>query len=85
MSDPSQAISRRNILVAACVTALAFPFAAVGADLEGEYPSDPETALKRLLAGNARFVKDEPRMQHVGRQWLARLTKQQHPYDVTAA
>ncbi len=73
-------ISQRTILAAATATSLAFPVIAVSAEVESEYPTDPGVALKRLLAGSARFVKDEPRSQHVGRQWRARLTKQQHPY-----
>jgi carbonic anhydrase len=73
-------ISRRQALAAVGAMGLALPVPAFADDLSSEYPTDPDAALKRLLAGNARFVKDEPRMQHVGRQWRARLTKQQHPY-----
>jgi carbonic anhydrase len=74
-------VSRRSILAAAGAMALAFPVADVVADdVENERPSDPKSALNRLSAGNARFVKDETRMQHVGRRWRAMLTKEQHPY-----
>jgi carbonic anhydrase len=73
-------ISRRQALVAVGAMGLALPGPAFADDLSSEYPTDPEAALKRLLAGNARFVKDEPQTQHVGRQWRSRLTKQQHPY-----
>jgi carbonic anhydrase len=72
-------LSRRS-LIAAAALGLASPTLALGADAEIESPENPKAALERLLAGNARFVKDEPRMQHTGPQWRARLTKQQHPY-----
>jgi carbonic anhydrase len=74
-------VSRRSILAAAGGLALTFPVATVTADdIESGRPSDPKAAMNRLLAGNARFVKDETRTQHVGRQWRAMLTKDQHPY-----
>ncbi len=74
-------VSRRSLLAAAGGMALTFPVASVTADdIESEHPSDPKAAQNRLLAGNARFVKDETRMQHVGRKWRAMLTKDQHPY-----
>lgn len=74
-------ISRRRVLAAACISGAGLSTAEVVAgDLQSDHPSDPAAALKRLMNGNERFVRDEPRTEHVGRQWRARLTKQQHPY-----
>ncbi len=79
MNPTRRGISRRS-LIATAALGLASPTLALGADADIEPPVNPKAALDRLLAGNARFVKDEPHTQHVGRQWRARLTKQQHPY-----
>jgi carbonic anhydrase len=74
-------ISRRMLLASASFTALGAPASVAWAgDQDAEYPSDPAAALNRLLAGNARFVRDEPQTKHVGKQWRDRLTKQQRPY-----
>jgi len=74
-------MSRRKLLAAAGSLSLglyAVP-SAIG-EVEGNYPADPAAALKRLMDGNDRFVRDEPRPQHVGRKWRQMLTKQQQPY-----
>ena len=81
-NDPRQRlISRRAALAGSVAAGLGLSASpAVAADLASEHPSDPQAALKRLMQGNDRFVRDELQPQHVGKQWRARLTKQQHPY-----
>ncbi len=49
-------------------------------EVANQQPEDPATAIKRLVDGNDRFVRNELRPQHVGRQWRSMLTKEQHPY-----
>ncbi len=74
-------ISRRTLLASASLMALgARASVAWAGEQDEEYPSDPAAALDRLLAGNARFVRDEPQTKHVGKQWRDRLTTQQRPY-----
>ena len=45
-------------------------------------PVDALEALKRLKAGNARFVKGKPQHPHETSDWRHRLEREQHPYAV---
>ncbi len=49
-------------------------------DVGHDGPLSADEALARLMAGNARFLRGEPRNSRTPREILADLTKGQHPF-----
>ena len=47
---------------------------------DDDCPVGADEALARLMEGNARFLRGEPRHSHTPREVLADLPKAQHPF-----
>ncbi|MEJ3744232.1 carbonic anhydrase [Actinomycetes bacterium KLBMP 9797] len=84
---PHNAVRRRALLAAGGLAAGAFglaqPSAASAAATTEPTPTTPAEALRRLLAGNHRFVTGHPRHPHQTVERLRELAAGQHPFLIT--
>jgi carbonic anhydrase len=73
-------LTRRRLLASAGIAGLGTSLFAADPSAEEPFPKDAAKALKRLQAGNIRFVDGKTRHAHQGANWRKHLIGQQMPF-----